>query len=155
MSIANSNTATEIVGRNGDHTPPPSSPAASTAAQATAETKRKGKPRGRYKPRLATNIKVTMEEVVAKSISARRWMGLVLDWIEEERAITKADIEALVDLAPITAIANGMYHDRLIRLGELDHHMARLALEVTAIETELREALDSSKAAEIGPASKP
>lgn len=138
MSIAEPDTATQIVGSNGDHTPPPSS-------------KPRGKPRGRYKPRLATNIKVTMEEVVAKSTSARRWMGLILDWIEEERAITKADIEALVDLAPITAIANGMYHDRLIRLGELDHHMARLALEVTAIETELRDALESSKPAEFVP----
>jgi len=112
-------------------------------------TKRKGRPRGKYKPRLATNIKVALEEVVAKSISARRWMGLILDWIEEERATTKADIEALVDIAPITAIAHGMYQHRLIRLGELDHHMARLAIEVTAIETELREALESSRGAEM------
>jgi hypothetical protein len=140
MSIATPNTAIELVGRNGDHTPPPPS------------SKRKGKPRGRYKPRLATNIKVALEEVVAKSISARRWMGLVLDWVEEEREITKADIEALVDLAPITAIANGMYQDRLNRLGELDHYMARLALEVTAIETELSEALESSRAADTVPA---
>lgn len=130
MSIAVSNNATQLVAANGAVEPSP---------------KRKRKPRGKYKPRLATNIKVALEEVVAKSISARRWMGLILDWVEEEREITKADIEALVDLAPITAIANGMYHDRLIRLGELDHHMARLALEVTAIETELREALESSR----------
>lgn len=133
MSIANSNSVVQFVGTNGDPTLLPS--------------KRKGKPRGRYKPRLATNIKVTMEEVVAKATSARRWMGLILDWVEEERETTKADIEALVDLAPITAIANSMYHERLIRLGELDHYMARLALEVTAIETELREALESSRAA--------
>jgi hypothetical protein len=136
MSIAELNTATQFVAANGNIELP---------------SERKRRPRGKYKPRLSTNIKVTMEEVVAKSTSARRWMGLVLDWIEEERAITKADIEALVDVAPITAIANGMYHDRLIRLGELDHHMARLALEVTAIETELRESLENSKGAELVP----
>lgn len=113
--------------------------AAPPAPPPPAKAKRRS-PRGKYKPRVATNIKIAMEEAVAKSTSARRWMGLVLDWIEEERATVKADIDALVDVAPITAIACGMYRDRLNRLGELDHHIARLSLEVTAIESELREA---------------
>jgi len=95
-----------------------------------------------------------MGQAMKKSDQARRIMRSILVWTEEERATTQADIDRLVEAAPITAIANGMYRDKLARIGKLDHLIARLALVVGELDSGLKGATKMARGADLAPAQK-
>lgn len=137
MSIANSEISENLVAATGD-------------AQVVA--KPKNRPRGKYKPRLSSSMLEAMKQAMKKSDQARRIMRSILVWTDEERTTTQAEIDRLIEAAPITAVAAGMYRDRLVRVGKLDHLIARLALVVGELDSGLKDATEKARGADLTPA---
>jgi len=69
-----------------------------------------------YKARVSTKIRWALGDAMEKTISAQRAMREVLAWIDEQRAMDAGDAA------------------RLARLGQLDHSLFGLALDVSEIE---------------------
>lgn len=109
----------------------------------------KSRPRGKYKPRLSASMLEAMSEAMKRSVQARKLMRGILKWVESERETTEKEIAALIEAAPITAAANGMYQDKLARLGKLDHLIARLALVVGELESGLTDATRKADGADL------
>lgn len=80
-----------------------------------------------YKAKLATKVKWALGDTMEKAISAQSRMVKILAWIDEQRAYDAGDSV------------------RRARLGDLDHEVAYLALEVAEMERILKRAIDESK----------
>jgi hypothetical protein len=137
MSIANSEIQGDLVAAGGD---------------SQAVSRPKNRPRGKYKPRLSSSMLEAMKQAMKKSDQARRIMRSILVWTEAERSITQAEIDLLIEAAPITAVAAGLYRDRLARVGKLDHLIARLALVVGELDSGLKDATEKARGADLTPA---
>lgn len=89
----------------------------------------KRKPSGKkvYKPHLSTKVRWKLEDTMDEAIAAQSHMQNILNWISEQRAFDSGDDK------------------RRARLGDLDHEIAYLALNVTAMERHLNEAIAHTK----------
>jgi len=89
----------------------------------------KRKPSGKkvYKPHIATKIKWLMEDSVEKTVDAQMRIRNVLRWLDEQRSFDAGDTT------------------RRARLGDLDHELAYLAIDVAEIERFLKQATQESR----------
>ena len=82
-----------------------------THEQTVCEERR---PRKRpYKARVATKVKWALGDAMNKTVSAQERMRMILEWLDEQRRFDAGDAT------------------RRARLGDLGHHIAYLALDVS------------------------
>lgn len=104
---------------------------AATPQMSQKEMKRR-KPAGKkiYKPRIATKIKWALEDCMSRTIAAQERMRKILAWSEQQRAFYAGDDK------------------RRAFLGDLDHEIAQLALDVSEMERILNTATKESQTPE-------
>lgn len=104
-----------------------------------------------YKPRLATTVKVAMEGTLEHAIRSQTIMRGMLHWLTTEREQMSAELHRFEQLSQAgladraTQLARALHHQRVARLGDLDHQIAELALELAETERVVRDTLDKSK----------
>lgn len=103
-----------------------------------------------YKPRLATSIKVVMEESVKEAVAAQEIMKKVSAWLETQRTLSNDLMHDISQLAPLDHRMQMLLrrnNDLLLRVGELDHYLLDLALLIPQMERRLNTAVTNSRRA--------
>ena len=115
------------------------------AAAPIARRKRRQTP---YKARLATSVKNTLEDSVKATIEAQEIMKKILAWTETQRTLSddlRTDIGELAPLDHRMQMLLRRNTDLLLRVGELDNHIGKLALLISDMERELTSTLINSR----------
>lgn len=98
-----------------------------------SETPKRKRP-SRYKPRLAQTVRWAMEDSLENTMKAQKIVREMLTWIEVEKAATGLEVGG-----------EQLGAGRLARLGNLDHLVAELLLEVLALEGHIRPVVTNAR----------